>query len=190
MGNILNVGTRALLANQLALQTAGNNIANVNTPGYSRQSVLLQNVEGQYSGNGYYGNGVEAATVLRHHSDYLTRQGYRITFHSYTMGHSITRPVLDDLRRWLTTTLRPQHRAEALRASDQGQFADRAAKDHAREFGSVAQRRECGFGSVHDFSFYKLAHKWCSAYVRHGLQVSARCTAAAADDSAPNASSA
>ena len=74
MGSILNIGTRALLANQSALQTAGNNIANVNTPGYSRQSVLLQNVEGQYSGNGYYGNGVEAATVLRHHSDYLTRQ--------------------------------------------------------------------------------------------------------------------
>ena len=33
MTGILNVGTRALLANQLALQTAGNNIANVNTPG-------------------------------------------------------------------------------------------------------------------------------------------------------------
>ena len=72
--SILNIGTRALLANQLALQTAGNNIANVHTPGYSRQSVVLQNVEGQYSGNGYYGNGVEAATVLRNHSDYLTRQ--------------------------------------------------------------------------------------------------------------------
>ena len=74
MSAILSIGTRALQANQLALQTAGNNIANVNTPGYSRQSVLLQNVEGQYSGNGYYGNGVEAATVQRSHSDYLTRQ--------------------------------------------------------------------------------------------------------------------
>ena len=72
--SILNIGTRALTANQLALQTAGNNIANVNTPGYSRQTVVLQNVEGQYSGKGYYGNGVEAATVLRNHSDYLTRQ--------------------------------------------------------------------------------------------------------------------
>jgi flagellar hook-associated protein 1 FlgK len=44
MSGILNIGTRALLANQVALQTAGNNIANVNTPGYSRQSVVLQNV--------------------------------------------------------------------------------------------------------------------------------------------------
>lgn len=72
--SILNIGTRALLTNQSALQTAGNNIANVNTPGYSRQTVLLQNVEGHYSGAGYYGNGVEAATVLRQHSDYVTRQ--------------------------------------------------------------------------------------------------------------------
>ena len=74
MGNILNIGARALLSNQLALQTAGNNIANVNTPGYSRQSVLLQSVDGQFSGSGYYGNGVDAATVLRNHDEFLTRQ--------------------------------------------------------------------------------------------------------------------
>ena len=72
--SILNIGTRALLANQLALQTAGNNVANVNTPGYSRQSVLLQSVEGAFSGAGYYGNGVNAATVLRSHDEFLTRQ--------------------------------------------------------------------------------------------------------------------
>ena len=74
MTGILNVGTRALLANQLALQTAGNNIANVNTPGYSRQSVVLQAVQGQATGAGYYGNGVEVATVLRNYDQFLTRQ--------------------------------------------------------------------------------------------------------------------
>ena len=31
--SLLNVGARALLANQVALQTAGHNIANVSTPG-------------------------------------------------------------------------------------------------------------------------------------------------------------
>lgn len=74
MSGMLNIGTRALLANQAALQTASNNIANVNTPGYSRQSVVLQNVAGQFSGNGYYGNGVEVMTVQRNHSEFLTRQ--------------------------------------------------------------------------------------------------------------------
>lgn len=72
--SILNIGTRALLANQLALQTAGNNVANVNTPGYSRQSVLMQSVDGAFSGSGYYGNGVTVETVLRNHDEFLTRQ--------------------------------------------------------------------------------------------------------------------
>lgn len=74
MSGILNIGTRALLANQVALQTAGNNIANVNTPGYSRQSVVLQNVAGQSSGSGYVGNGVAVQTIQRNHSEFLTRQ--------------------------------------------------------------------------------------------------------------------
>ncbi len=74
MSGILNIGTRALMANQVALQTAGNNIANVNTPGYSRQSVVLQNVAGQFTGGGYIGSGVDVQTILRNHSDFLTRQ--------------------------------------------------------------------------------------------------------------------
>ena len=74
MSGILSIGTRALSANQVALQTAGNNIANVNTPGYSRQSVVLQSLAGQSTASGYLGNGVAVQTVLRNHSDFLTRQ--------------------------------------------------------------------------------------------------------------------
>lgn len=72
--SILNIGTRALMANQLALQTAGNNVSNVNTPGHSKQTVVLESVEGAFSGAGYYGNGVNAATVVRSHDEFLTRQ--------------------------------------------------------------------------------------------------------------------
>ena len=74
MSSILNVGTRALQANQVALQTAGNNIANVNTPGYSRQSVVQQTVLGQFTGSGYIGKGVEITSIERNFSAYLTRQ--------------------------------------------------------------------------------------------------------------------
>lgn len=74
MAGIMNVGVRALMANQAALQTVGHNIANVNTPGYSRQSVTLQDVAGQFSGSGYFGNGVEVTAVARSYSDFLTRQ--------------------------------------------------------------------------------------------------------------------
>ncbi|MFY3384927.1 flagellar hook-associated protein FlgK [Paracidovorax sp. MALMAid1276] len=72
--SLLSVGARALLANQVALQTAGHNIANVNTPGYSRQTVQLQTVQGQFTGGGYIGQGVDVQTILRNQSELLTRQ--------------------------------------------------------------------------------------------------------------------
>ena len=72
--SLLNVGVRSLLANQVALQTAGHNIANVNTAGYSRQTVVLQTVQGQFTGGGYIGQGVDVQTILRNQSELLTRQ--------------------------------------------------------------------------------------------------------------------
>ncbi|MEO7106671.1 MAG: flagellar hook-associated protein FlgK [Rhodoferax sp.] len=72
--SILNIGTRALQANQVALQTAGNNIANVNTPGYSRQTVVMQTVEGQFTGGGYIGKGVDVSTIKRNFDQFLTTQ--------------------------------------------------------------------------------------------------------------------
>lgn len=74
MSSILSVGTRALQANQVALQTAGNNIANVNTPGYSRQTAVMETVAAQFSGSGYIGKGVEVSTIQRTYSEFLTRQ--------------------------------------------------------------------------------------------------------------------
>ncbi|QXZ09021.1 flagellar hook-associated protein FlgK [Comamonas sp. Y33R10-2] len=72
--SLLNVGARALMANQLALQTTGHNIANVNTAGYSRQTVAFQSSGGQNMGNGYIGNGADIATVTRNFSELLNRQ--------------------------------------------------------------------------------------------------------------------
>ena len=72
--SLLNLGSRALAANAAALQTTGNNIANVNTPGYSRQSVEIRSAGGQSFGQGFFGKGVELGTVTRAHSDYLTRE--------------------------------------------------------------------------------------------------------------------
>jgi flagellar hook-associated protein 1 FlgK len=72
--SLLNVGARALMANQVALQTAGHNIANVNTAGYSRQTVAFETSVGQNMGSGYIGNGVDVATVARNFSELLNRQ--------------------------------------------------------------------------------------------------------------------
>ena len=70
----LNIATRALNANLSALQVIGHNIANVNTEGYSRQNIQLQSSGYQAMGSGYFGKGVEIATVERTHSAYLTSE--------------------------------------------------------------------------------------------------------------------
>ncbi|EHN64609.1 flagellar hook-associated protein FlgK [Comamonas testosteroni] len=77
--SLLNVGARALMANQIALQTTGHNIANVNTAGYSRQSVAFQTSAGQNIGNGYIGNGADVTTILRNFSELLNRQATAAT---------------------------------------------------------------------------------------------------------------
>jgi flagellar hook-associated protein 1 len=70
----LNIGARALTTNLAALQVIGNNIANVNTPGYSRQTVQTQSAGYQQLGGMYFGKGVELSNVTRSHSAYLTRE--------------------------------------------------------------------------------------------------------------------
>ncbi|RZL35296.1 MAG: flagellar hook-associated protein FlgK [Rubrivivax sp.] len=74
MAGLLSVGARAMFANQAALQTIGQNIANANTPGYSRQSVVLTTSPGQYTGAGFFGKGVDVKTVERAHNDFLTKE--------------------------------------------------------------------------------------------------------------------
>lgn len=85
---ILNIGTQALQANSAALQTAGNNIANANTQGYSRQRVVLATVPGQFSGGGYIGKGVTIQTIQRNFSEFLTRQS---TMATATQSADVTR---------------------------------------------------------------------------------------------------
>ncbi len=54
----LSIAVQSLLADNGALQTTNNNIANANTPGYSRQTVILQPAAPTNEGNLSMGNGV------------------------------------------------------------------------------------------------------------------------------------
>ena len=74
ISSLLSIGSRAMTANYAALQTTGNNVANANTAGYSRQTVELATAFSQQTGNGFFGKGVDVATVSRAHSDFLTRE--------------------------------------------------------------------------------------------------------------------
>ncbi|MCD9006896.1 flagellar hook-associated protein FlgK [Luteimonas sp. XNQY3] len=65
MANILSTGTSALLAFQRALSTVSHNVANINTPGYSRQQVDFEARSPQFIGSGYVGRGTQISDVRR-----------------------------------------------------------------------------------------------------------------------------
>lgn len=74
MADLLNVGTSALLSLQRAISTAGHNIANVNTEGYSRQRVNFDTLPAQFNGGNYIGTGVNTASVERSYDQFLTTE--------------------------------------------------------------------------------------------------------------------
>lgn len=63
--SVFSTGTSALLAFQRALGTVSHNVANVNTPGYSRQRVEMEARPGLSLGAGFVGNGVDVAKLTR-----------------------------------------------------------------------------------------------------------------------------
>ncbi len=71
---LMSIGVRAMAANFAALQATGHNIANANVAGYSRQQAELESAGGQFTGAGFFGRGVDVATVTRSHNEFLTRE--------------------------------------------------------------------------------------------------------------------
>jgi len=72
----LEIGRRALMAHQVRLQTIGHNIANVDTPGYSRQRVNMSSAWPQQSPDGPLGAGVNVDAV-RSIKDHFLGMQYR-----------------------------------------------------------------------------------------------------------------
>ncbi|MCX7673797.1 MAG: flagellar hook-associated protein FlgK [Thiobacillaceae bacterium] len=68
---ILGVGVTALNAAQAALRTTQHNIANANTPGYHRQWVEYAANPPNFSGAGFFGQGVSVTAVTRAYSRFL-----------------------------------------------------------------------------------------------------------------------
>ena len=74
MAGLIGIGLTGILSHQAALNTTGNNITNANTPGYSRQEVLFETQEGQRTGAGTIGSGVNIADIRRLANEYLVQQ--------------------------------------------------------------------------------------------------------------------
>ena len=70
----MSLGVRAMAANYAALQSTGHNIANAHVDGFSRQQTLLATSQGQFTGAGFFGRGVDVVGVTRSHNEFLTRE--------------------------------------------------------------------------------------------------------------------
>lgn len=85
LAGLFDIGRSGIFANQLALRVASNNIANVNTPGYSRQDVIMEIANPvQFQGD-YLGRGVGDVDIRRYFDNFIY---YQILGQSNNYGRS------------------------------------------------------------------------------------------------------
>lgn len=93
--SIIYNGLSGALAAQAALATTSQNIANVMTPGYTRQGVLLSAVQPMFSGKLSSGSGVSVDGLIRFSDDYKSMQMWRAA--SELGARSAAQPYLTQL---------------------------------------------------------------------------------------------
>jgi flagellar hook-associated protein FlgK len=71
MSDLLSIGSSGVTAYQRALATVSNNIANVNTDGYTRQDVSLAANQPRQIGNSYLGTGTRFDAVQRQYDAFV-----------------------------------------------------------------------------------------------------------------------
>jgi flagellar hook-associated protein 1 FlgK len=71
MSDLLSIGSSGVTAYQRALATVSNNIANVNTDGYTRQDVSLTANQPRQIGNSYLGTGTRFDSVQRQYDAFV-----------------------------------------------------------------------------------------------------------------------
>ena len=74
MTDLIKLGCSGTHVHQNALNTTGHNIANVDTPGYSRQQAIQQTTPAYGTGEGYFGTGAMTTTIRRISESFLTQQ--------------------------------------------------------------------------------------------------------------------
>jgi len=74
ISDLLELGRQGMNANRSAMETTSNNIANANSPGYSRQRPIMQSSEGRMEQGVRIGGGVELSKVIRVHDQFVQNQ--------------------------------------------------------------------------------------------------------------------
>lgn len=87
LSSLFDIARSALSASQRALTVTGHNVANVNTPGYSRQEAVLVEQPPINGQPGMVGMGVQAASIRRYTDRFVNRQ---LTVIEETLGRLST----------------------------------------------------------------------------------------------------
>jgi len=74
ISHVLSVAKEALLTHQLSLQVASHNIANVDTAGYTRQSLQLETHNATPISSGMLGGGVKGTNILRNYDQFMVQR--------------------------------------------------------------------------------------------------------------------
>lgn len=98
----LNAARTSLEVNQKSIEVVGNNIANVNTEGYSRQQTELSTYPAMNFGDFFIGQGVKVSDVSREHDVFIDQQIKQKAV-DFGFQDALTRP-LSELERVFTVT--------------------------------------------------------------------------------------
>ena len=102
MADLFNIGLSGLRAAQTNLSVTGQNITNVNTPGYSRQTAVQTTIPASFTGAGYMGNGTKVVDIQRIYNQFLTNQVRATT--SATAANQAYNVQIEELNNTLSST--------------------------------------------------------------------------------------
>lgn len=148
---ILALARRALQAQQLGLSVTGNNIANVNTPGYTRQDLLLVSDAVRIPGVGGLGTGVSLGGIQRSRDAFadaeLRRENHVLGYwtarnqflkrvealNNEVLAEGLTQALSDFLTSWQELSDTPEDRLARVNVVEQGESLAAAVAGTAEE---------------------------------------------------------
>lgn len=149
MSDLFQIGLSGLRAAQTNLSVTGQNITNVNTPGYSRQTAIQTTIPASFKGAGYMGNGTKVVDIQRIYNQFLTNQVRATT--TVLAANQAYNVQIEELNNTLSSsasgiTSGMQHYFDALQTA----IEDPASLPARQLFLSEAQGLAGRFNSVQD----------------------------------------
>jgi flagellar hook-associated protein 1 FlgK len=154
ISSIMDIAKGALFAQQTALQVISNNVANVNTEGYMRQTAVLDESESIQTAFGQLGNGVTVRKVMAIYDKYLEASVAKEnnateewkTYESYfgriesvlnEDNTSLTANITKFFNAWQTLSTDPTSNTARTNVEIEGENVTRSIRNIYGELGSI-----------------------------------------------------